>query len=336
MSIKNITNKINHITFVVDSSGSMSSLSKEVIAVFDNQIKHLASRSKEMDQETRVTVYLFNSIVTCIIYDKDVLRLPSLKDLYQASGNTALIDASVTAIDDLQTTPQKYGDHAFLTFVLTDGQENASKNRSDFLTKKINGLADNWTIAVLVPDQAGVFEAKRFGFPAGNISVWNAVSGGAEKAGETIRKATDNFMLSRSKGIRSTKQLFNLDLSTLNTSTVKTNLSQLSPDEYLLIPVHTESVIKPLVESWTQKTYTVGSAYYQLSKAEKIQGYKQICIQNKRNGQVYTGTNARNLLSLPDTEVKVNPASHVDFDIFVQSTSTNRKLAPGTKLLVLK
>ena len=175
---KPIQNYINHIVFVVDSSGSMSGLSNDVVKVFDAQIKHLAIRSKELDQETRVTVYLFNNSVRCLIYDKDVLRLPSLQDYYRADGGTALIDGTVTALEDLALTPQKYGDHAFLAYVMTDGEENASRHTSQDLVTKIKNLADNWTVAVLVPDQTGVHESKKFGFPANNIQVWNTTAGG--------------------------------------------------------------------------------------------------------------------------------------------------------------
>jgi acetolactate synthase regulatory subunit len=333
---KNLQNYINHIVFVIDSSGSMGHLSNEVVKVFDAQIKHLALRSKELDQETRVTVYLFDNSVRCIIYDKDVLRLPSLKDYYRTSGNTSLIDGTVTALDDLALTPQKYGDHAFLSYVLTDGAENNSRYTPEILKVKLNKLPDNWTVAVLVPDQTGVHEAKKFGFPANNIQVWNTTVGGVEKAGETIKAATDNFMSRSRKGNSQYKESFDLDLTKLNTATVSTNLTQLSTNQYLLIPVQTDSVIKPLVESWTNADYLMGSAYYQLTKPEKVQAYKQICIQDKITGKVYSGVNARHMLNLPNQEVKVNPASHGAFDIFVQSTSVNRKLMSGTKLLVLK
>lgn len=333
---KQIQNYINHIVFVVDASGSMNGLTNEVVKVFDAQIKHLALRSKELDQETRVTVYLFNSSVSCLIYDKDVLRLPSLKDYYRANGGTALIDGTITALDDLALTPQKYGDHAFLTYVLTDGEENSSKHTQFDLSNKLKNLADNWTVAVLVPDQTGVHEAKKFGFPANNIQVWSATVGGVEKAGETIKAATDNFMAARAKGLRSTKNLFDLDVTKLDATTVATALTQLAATQYLLIPVQADSVIKPLVESWTKQPYVSGASYYQLTKPEKIQSYKQICVQDKVSGKVYSGVNARNLLNLPNQEVKVNPASHGTFDIFVQSTSVNRKLIKGTKLLVIK
>lgn len=333
---KPIQNYINHIVFVVDSSGSMGGLSNEVVKVFDSQIQHLAIRSKELDQETRVTVYLFNNSVSCLIYDKDVLRLPSLKDYYSPNGGTALIDGTVTALDDLALTPQKYGDHAFLAYVMTDGAENVSRRTPQDLVTKIKNLADNWTVAVLVPDQTGVHESKKFGFPANNIQVWSTTAGGIVKAGETIKAATDNFMAARAKGLRSTKNLFDLDITKLTSAAVATNLNQLSPTDYMLIPIQADSVIKPLVESWTKSPYVNGSSYYQLTKPEEVQSYKQICIQDKVNGRVYSGVNARALLSLPNQAVKVNPASHNTFDIFVQSTSVNRKLIKGTKLLVLK
>lgn len=333
-----INNYINHIVFVIDASGSMGYLKAEVVKVFDNQIKHLAQRSKELDQETRITVYLFNSDIKCLVYDKDVLRLPSLKTFYSPSGGTALIDGATTAFDDLALTPQKYGDHSFLCYVLTDGEENSSNktNVANF-PNRIKTIPDNWTVAVFVPNQIGVHEAKKFGFPSDNIQVWDANSStGIEKAGATMQQATDNFMAARSKGLRSTKNLFNLDVTKLSKDAVVANLDQLKANEYLLIPVQTNSVIKPLVESWTKAEYLKGSAYYQLTKAETIQGYKQLCVQDKVNGKVYAGVNARNLLGLPSQDVKVNPASHNAFDIFVQSTSVNRKLIAGTKLLVLK
>lgn len=331
-----IKNYINHIVFVVDSSSSMKRLTAETVRVFDTQIKHLAQRSKELDQETRVTVYFFSDTTKCVIYDKDVLRLPSLKDYYDPYGNTALIDGMLLSISDLELTSQKYGDHSFLIFGLTDGEENASRKSSSDLLNKIKALPENWTVACLVPNQTGVHEAKKFGFPANNVQVWSTDVGGVEKAGDKIRAATDAFMTARTKGVRGTKNLFDLDVSNLNTDVVMDKLDQLSANQYVLIPVHNDSVIQPLVESWTKNPYIKGSAYYQLTKAEKIQPYKQVCIQDKLSGKVYSGTNARQMLKLPATEVKVNPTTHNKFDIFIQSTSVNRKLLQGTKLLVIK
>src|SRR2546421_728900 len=105
-------NYINHVAICIDSSGSMSGLANDVVGVFDSVIKTLCSRSKEMDQETRVSVYLFDTVVRCLIFDKDVMRLPSLKGLYSTGGGTALLDGVNLSIDDLGKTAQMYGDHA--------------------------------------------------------------------------------------------------------------------------------------------------------------------------------------------------------------------------------
>jgi hypothetical protein len=59
-------------------------------------------------------------------------------------------------------------------------------------------------------------------------------------------------------------------------------------------------------------------------------------VQDKVTGAIYVGVNARNLLGLPAQEVKVNPANVSAYNIFVQSTSVNRKLPKGTQLIVLK
>jgi hypothetical protein len=314
----------------------MLSLKTDVVKVFDSQIKHLAQRSKELDQETRVTVYFFNDKVSCNIYDKDVLRLPSLKSHYSPNGNTALIDGTLQALNDLEETPQKYGDHAFLVYVITDGEENASNQSPNILSNKINKSKDNWTVAVLVPTQSSVFEAKKFGFPANNIQVWDTTSVGIEKVGEKLKKATDNFMTARSKGIKSTKNIFNLDVSALNETTVTNNLTELDVAQYDLYSVNSNCVIKPFIESWTKKQYRKGSAYYQLSKPETVQAFKQICIQNKLNGKIYYGSKVRDMLKLPTVDVKISPVDHHEYDIFIQNTAPNRNLVQGTKLLLMK
>lgn len=55
----------------------------------------------------------------------------------------------------------------------------------------------------------------------------------------------------------------------------------------------------------------------------------------KKTDRVYTGPEARALLGLPETEVRVKPDHNDDFTIFVQSTSVNRKLVPSTRLLLM-
>lgn len=345
-----VNNIINHIVLVLDASSSMIGRSaNQLVKVADNQIAYLAQRSKELDQETRVTVYQFGSggedsyrrsgfsrppkRIECLVYDKDVLRVPSISEVYHAWGNTPLIDATVLALDDLAMTPEKYGEHSFLVYVLTDGKENDSQASSHTLSNKINGLPEHWTLAAFVPDQIGVHEAKKQGFPSSNIAVWDATSvAGVEEVGGTIRQATENFMQARATGVRGTRNLFTL--ATPKLAEVKKNLEALHPGQYRLFNVGNEPArIDEFIEEQTRRAYKRGEAYYQLVKREKVQATKEIAIMGAKG--LYVGKAARDLLGLPTYEVPVGPGDHSEYDIYVQSTSNNRKLVPGQKVLVL-
>lgn len=66
-----------------------------------------------------------------------------------------------------------------------------------------------------------------------------------------------------------------------------------------------------------------------------IQGNKELMVVEKNSGRAYSGPDARRVVGLPDMTVRVKPDHNPDFDIFVRSTSTNRKLIAGTRLLLL-
>lgn len=331
-------NQIDHIALVLDASSSMLEDDKHIglIKIVDSQIEELARRSKELDREVRVSVYVFNYGVECVIFDKDVLRLPSIKELYKPYGMTALIDATLKSQDDLAQTAQMYGDHAFLTYVITDGIENHSRNSAYALARRLEGLAENWTVACFVPDQRGVDAAKRFGFPADNIAKWDATSAeGVTEVGKKVSQATETFMTMRASGVRGSKSLFSTSLGDVNKTTIKkAKLKPLPKDKYQLLNVNENAPIR----EWVQDQgipYTLGIAFYQLSKRETIQPQKNIAVLENKTDKIYTGAEARSLLNLPDNEIRVSPDYNPDFTVFVQSTSVNRKLVPGTRLLVL-
>lgn len=331
-------NYINHVVLVLDASTSMVRHQNNLIQVADGQVQYLAQRSQELDQETRVSIYSFNERVECLVYDKDVLRLPSISTLYRPRGRTALVDASMKSLEDLKQTATLYGDHAFLTFVLTDGQENASRLYGvSALKARLQSLPDNWTVACLVPDQRGVFEAKGFGFPSDNVAVWDATSAaGVVEVGETIKRATEGFMRARATGVRGTRSLFSTGLENVNAATVHSTLKPLDLSAYDVFPVHHDAPIRDYAYS-RGVPYQVGKGFYQLTKTETIQAQKQIAIRERATGRVYWGREARDLLGLPhEISVRVKPDINPEYDVFVQSTSVNRKLIQGTDLLVMR
>lgn len=332
--MEKLSNYINHYVLVVDESWSMHYLKKTVVEVVDSLNKHLAEKSQDLNQETRLSVYAFNSRGTerCLVWDIDVLRMPSINGMYEPAGNTALLDCTLLAIQDLKTVPQKYGDHSFIIYVITDGQENNSFNRYNF-KPEVDSLPDNWTLGVFVPDNRAVKEAGQWGFPKDNIQIWNPASAkGLEDVGSVLRSTSTQLMQSRKAGIRGTKSLFKLN--TVTTSEIKANLTPLGHSEYLVLAVSADDRIDNFVNRRTGKPYQLGKAYYQLTKTETIQPQKSIALLSE--GRIYVGAAARQMLGLPNEHVKVNPSDHTNYTIFVQSTSLNRKLLQGTNLLVLK
>lgn len=343
---------INHVALVLDASSSMQPHASELIKVADAQVARLAQLSQQLNQETRVTVYTFAEQVECVVFDMDVLRLPSIASFYRAHGNTALIDAAVLSQQDLAMTMQKYGDHAFLTILLTDGEENRSRfHQARDLSTLLSAQADNWTFAAMVPNIMAKREAQRYGIPRDNISVWDpSDKAGMAEAGETMAGALDNYMVARSTGTRGTRTLFSTAPDAVNADAIKAaQLTPLDPQAYMLVPV-----VKPRapqgvlnkdkhrvweISDFTRHAtgnFTVGSVFYELSKKEKIQGNKALAVLEVASSKVFSGAGVRDLIGLPAVDASVAPDFNPNYKIYVQSTSVNRHLVPGTKLLVLK
>lgn len=366
----------NHVTIVLDASSSMDHLTDAVIRTADELIKFLAEDSQKKDQETRVSVYTFNYGVTCHIWDMDVLRLPSMKEYYQPNGMTALIDATIQALDDGDQIPEKYGDHAHLVYVITDGYENNSKGtgkapafgrplQSDVasqMKRRLAEMPENRSVALLVPDDQSAKHAAEYGLVGGSrgvsVALWDASSeAGLVKAVETIKTATASYTSSRATGLRSTSNLFTIGANVDAASIKAAGLTPLPSNARKIVPVNKvgaafEKVVKPVTKTrlkpemgWfveiekfvnvAHPPFRVGKAYYQLVKTEKVQGDKEVAVMEKSSNKVYVGDDARTLLGLPDHNVSVKPDANPDYEIYVQSSSNNRHLPIGTKLLIL-
>ena len=145
-----------------------------------------------------------------------------------------------------------------------------------------------------------------------------------------------NYYQCRSRGLTSSKGFYaTTDLSQVTKKDLK-QLDDLSKN-FMLLDVRKEQEIKDFIESQTGWPYRKGAAFYQLMKTELIQENKQILIRDKTTHKVYGGNDARELINIPEnTRIKVNPGNHANYDVFIQSTSTNRKLPRGTKILLEK
>lgn len=323
----------NHVALLIDNSGSMHNIIDHAVKVFDNQIKVLRNLSILKNQETRISVYTFNDDVECIISDVDVARPMEIQKI-RAGGMTALLDACKLAIDDFKLLPQKYGDHAFLIYLLTDGEENASRINSQEFKKIIANLPDNFSICGFVPDRNGIEYLKAVGVPEGNIDKWNLTAEGIEEVGQKFEKSMSNYYTTRSAGGKGGFDMLK-GLSGVTTNDVKKVAVKVKNFELLQNLGPGSVFIKPFVESHNIK-YVSGNAYYEHVKKETIQASKSIAVRDRITGDVFVGYDARQLLGLPNHDVKVSPTKDTDkWQIFVQSQSVNRNIIPYQHVIYL-
>lgn len=107
------------ILFIMDSSGSMSSMGNEPLQGLNNLIK----QQKETG-DFRFTLVVFNEKSKTVINDMDGKDVPELtSEHYSPGGMTALLDAMGNAI----SIQKERKTENVLVVVLTDGLENSSK-----------------------------------------------------------------------------------------------------------------------------------------------------------------------------------------------------------------
>lgn len=326
-----------YVALVLDDSGSMGHLRRKMVQMVNDQIASLKADAKRTGQETRLSIYTFGEKVKRICFKRDLDDLPEVESYYTATqGCTAMIDGTTLAINDHKEIALGRDD-AVLIYVFTDGLENVNAGGGPALKKLVSKLSDDFTVSASVPNLQARDLAIGYGIPDDNVQVWDTTEKGMDTVSMSTQSALTSYMTCRATGMKSTKTLFKFE--PITKKEVVKKLDVVDPADYethIVRPYYDGYAIKDFVEAVTSKPYRVGSAYYQVSKPEKIQAGKVVAVVEKATGKMFSGHEARKLIGLPAHEVKASPADFRDFDLFVQSTSTNRKLVKDTHLVVFK
>lgn len=328
---------MNNIAIVLDSSGSMACLKTKALSVVNNLIAEIKSQAKRTKQKTNLSFFTFDSYVNEHFSNVPVEKVKNITSTqYRISGLTAMMDGIGLAIESLKKT-SKNGSSSLL-LVVTDGGENDStiynKTKLQKLIKEVH-KTDTWTVTVQVPDETGKQWCVQHGIYADNIRIWDQTDTGLQEVQETTTVGLSAYYAARSVGQKSVKQFYTTDLSKVSTKDMNKKLKDLS-SAYKLFSVPTERVIKDFVEEKVGE-YKAGHAFYMLMKPEKISANKEILIMEKGKRKIWGGDNARKMIGIGvGCDAKVTPGNHANYDIYVQSTSYNRKLPRGTKILVEK
>jgi hypothetical protein len=335
----------NYVGISRDHSLSMSSIALAAGRDYNDNIASITESSVEHGIDTIVSVVKCGVGVYATV-EREIVNsavstlkpIPDGKYIVDGRG-TPLLDSVGDLITQLELVPDANDPGvAFMVMVITDGGENASQKWTpNSLKVKMDALrmTDRWTFTFRVPRGHAAY-LTRLGIPAGNILEWDQSDKGVQAATVATRTATKAFYAARATGATSTDKFY-ADLSTVSLTEVKKNLVDISGSVNVFKVKTAESgiQIKTFVEQRTGKLLVKGSAFYQLTKTESVQDYKQIAIRDKLKGTVFSGFAARDMLGLPQTgEVKLAPGKHGQYDIFIQSTSVNRKLIENTNVLV--
>jgi len=326
----------NYIGFVNDHSGSMQRLRGAAIKDYNLMIAVIRDAASREVQDTIV------STIGIGIPGKPVQRqvvisnphvLAPIKD-WITYGNTPLYDGIGEMIMLFKGLPDADNpDVSFLISITTDGEENDSRTWSrPTLRNEIEKLqaTGRWTFVCRVPKEVSC-TLLDIGIPAGNIQAWNTSAAGMEKATVATAQAMDSYFTARSTGSRSSTTFYaaanKVDTSALAGVSKEVSL-YVVPDHQMGIEIR-DFILQHRMQ------YLKGSTFYQLTKTESRVGHqKLIAIRDRTSGHIYTGKDARKMIGLPtDSNARLHPGDHGNYDIFIQSESVNRKLVAGTGVL---
>jgi hypothetical protein len=259
---------------------------------------------------------------------------------YRADGRATPLYSSVDMlINSMMSVPDAdHPDVNFVLMVITDGEDNASTITASHLASRIRQLqsTDRWTFVFRVPKMCVKDVINKLGVHDGNVMGWEQTTTGVQQATQQTTSAMQQFYASAKAGTRSTKSFYT-NLAQVDESSLKQALIDISSEVVMWqVGVSDDGIqVRDFCNRQLNSPMKKGAAFYQLTKREReLQDYKQICIQDKITKSIYTGAAARQLLGLPYSGTcAIAPGDHGKYDIFIQSTSINRKLQKDTTVL---
>jgi hypothetical protein len=146
-----------HNLVILDESGSMASIKSLIINGFNELVQTVKGIEEQFpDQEHLISMVSFNALNNKILHFIDsVNKLDAINDsTYNPASMTPLFDAMGFSISKLKQYLEGKENYSVLVTILTDGEENASK---EYTGSAIKNLVDelkqqNWTFTYIGAD----------------------------------------------------------------------------------------------------------------------------------------------------------------------------------------
>ncbi len=330
-----------HVAFCIDESGSVRNIVKPLVDAYNQTVTDIRQAVLDEGQEASMTALAFGDRVLKhrILYVGQQVQTvkPLVYTDLNPTGMTPLFDSVWRAIKKLEELDDGKPETSFVVSVITDGHENQSIDPGvpttvKEIAKKID--TDRWTFTFLVPNGNEDSFSIKFNIPRGNVQGWDTKTArGTKEAGIVTSTAYKGYFKARSAGKTSSKSFYS-STANLTVREARSSLSEITGQVEFIVP-HMDCQIRDAIISHG-KEWIKGAAFYALIKTEKkVQNYKMVALRVKTSGKVYSGQEAREMLGIGGATgtVRLVPGDHGKFDVFIQSTSVNRKIPAGSEIL---
>ena len=212
-----MVNDLTAIMILMDASGSMEIIRDGVIEGVNGFVAsqrglpgHALFSLAQFDSSN------YNKLDYKDIYDfRDIKEVPKLtRNEYTPRGGTPLLDAAARAINNfgakLATIPENRRPEKVVFVIVTDGEENSSKNTTrEKLFAMIKHQQDkyNWQVLYLGANQDSFAESRTLGIKHNSTANYDYTSKGVMQA----MAATSNSLASYRSGIANTVDLLSRD-----------------------------------------------------------------------------------------------------------------------------
>ena len=196
------THKIFNL-IILDESGSMESIKAATLSGFNEVVQTIKGASQQFpEQQHTVTLVTFNGMgITTRLENQPAEQLPELTDtLFRPNASTPLYDALGRSLLRTEWLVEKETSYTVLVSILTDGEENASR---EFTGPQIQAMIGrlkqhNWSFTYMGANHAVQKTAL-------SLSIEQSITFQTSEAGmkvlfEQERKGRSSFYDKRSKG----------------------------------------------------------------------------------------------------------------------------------------
>lgn len=188
---------LTEVAFIIDKSGSMAGLESDTIGGYNSMLE----KQKEVEGECLVTTALFDNGYE-LLHDRiDIRAVNPITDReYFAGGATALFDAVGRTIQKIgnaqKRTAEEYRADKVIFVIITDGQENSSREYSG---AKVKSMIENqknrwgWEFIFLGANIDAAAEAERLGIDRSRAQNFHRDSTGIEINYRTVARTIASF-----------------------------------------------------------------------------------------------------------------------------------------------